>query len=297
MRSEQEIMDLILNIANSDERIRAVYMNGSRTNPNAPKDRYQDYDIVFVVTETSSFLADKSWISVFGTPLIIQEPDWNDFYAGIEGQQYDFERRYAWLMLFNDGNRIDLAIEIKEESIKNFIEDKLTILLLDKDNFLPIIFQPSDEDYHIKKPTENRYYACCNDFWWCLNNVAKGIARDELSYVMHMLNNAVRSELHVMMNYYIGSQHGFNLSTGKEGKYFKKYLSPELYMQYAATYSGSDYTDVWKSIDVICDLFHTLAISVAAHFGFSYRQNEETGIREYFKMVKAFIIMASSYFL
>lgn len=38
MRSEQEMFDLILNTARDDERIRAVYMNGSRTNPNAPKD-------------------------------------------------------------------------------------------------------------------------------------------------------------------------------------------------------------------------------------------------------------------
>lgn len=32
MRTEQEMFDLILNIAKRDERIRAVYMNGSRTN-------------------------------------------------------------------------------------------------------------------------------------------------------------------------------------------------------------------------------------------------------------------------
>jgi len=35
MRTEQEMFNLILNIAKNDERIRAVYMNGSRTNPNA----------------------------------------------------------------------------------------------------------------------------------------------------------------------------------------------------------------------------------------------------------------------
>jgi aminoglycoside 6-adenylyltransferase len=45
MRTEQEMFDLILNIAKKDERIRAVFMNGSRTNPNAVKDIFQDYDI------------------------------------------------------------------------------------------------------------------------------------------------------------------------------------------------------------------------------------------------------------
>ncbi|MHB1485564.1 MAG: aminoglycoside 6-adenylyltransferase [Saccharofermentanales bacterium] len=74
--------------------------------------------------------------------------------------------------------------------------------------------------------------------------------------------------------------------TGKKGKYFKKYLPPELYTQYAATYSGSDYIDIWASVDVMCDLFHNLAVAVAAHFDFIYRQHEEDGIRIYLKMVR-----------
>ena len=36
MRSEQEMLDLILSIARRDDRIRVVIMNGSRANPNAP---------------------------------------------------------------------------------------------------------------------------------------------------------------------------------------------------------------------------------------------------------------------
>ena len=107
---------------------------------------------------------------------------------------------------------------------------------------------------------------------------------------MHMLNDVVRFELHDMMNNYIGVQNGFNLSTGKDGKYFKKYLSPELYTQYAATYSGSDYADIWASVDVMCDLFHLLAVAVAAHFGFNYRQNEEAGSRTYLKMVREHVL-------
>ncbi len=56
MRSEQEMFDLILNTAREDKRIRAVYMNRSRTNPSAPRDIFQDYDIVYVVRETRFLL-------------------------------------------------------------------------------------------------------------------------------------------------------------------------------------------------------------------------------------------------
>lgn len=287
MRNEREMMDLILGIAKTDERIRAVYMNGSRINPNAPKDQYQDYDVVFVVTETAPYLADKNWILNFGNPLIVQEPDWNDVQTGFNNETHDFSRRYAWLMLFDDGNRVDLGIEIMDEAKKNFLDDKMTILLLDKDNSLPQIPPPTDEDYRIMKPTEDKYKACCNEFWWCLNNVAKGIARDELPFAMEMLNLYVRDMLNKMVEWEIGIQTDFSVNAGKMGKYFKNYLTPELYAQYTATYSGSDYNDIWVALYAMCDLFHKLTLSVAAHFGFTYRQYEEDGMRTYLGMVKS----------
>jgi aminoglycoside phosphotransferase (APT) family kinase protein len=55
---------------------------------------------------------------------------------------------------------------------------------------------------------------------------------------------------------------------------------------FANTYSGSNYDDIWKSMFSMCDLFHALALLLAEHFGFAYRQNEEDGMREYLRMVK-----------
>jgi len=118
MRNEKEMLDLILRIAQEDERIRAVYMNGSRTNPNAPKDIFQDYDIIYVVTETASFINDEKWISRFGDLIMIQEPDKLD--RGI-GMNMNFDRSYVYLMLFTDGNRIDLHIETIESMMDGFV--------------------------------------------------------------------------------------------------------------------------------------------------------------------------------
>src|SRR4030066_204894 len=75
MRSEREMLDLIINTAKNDPRVRAVIMNGSRVNPEAPKDPFQDYDVVYLVTEKESFLADPGWIKVFGELMILQLPD------------------------------------------------------------------------------------------------------------------------------------------------------------------------------------------------------------------------------
>ncbi len=51
------MFDLILDTARADERIRAVILNGSRANPNAPRDPFQDFDIVYLVTDSAALRA------------------------------------------------------------------------------------------------------------------------------------------------------------------------------------------------------------------------------------------------
>ncbi|HEY8500693.1 MAG TPA: aminoglycoside 6-adenylyltransferase, partial [Clostridia bacterium] len=200
MRTEQEISDLILSVAKADERIRAVLLSGSRANPAAPKDIYQDYDITYFVEDITLFHNNPAWVEEhFGKPLIMQMPETMRYPVG--------DGSFNYLIIFPDGVRIDLSFQFT----KYIDNGEPAVVLLDKDNengFLPALPAPSDRHWHIKPPSPFFFYSCCNNFWWCLNNVAKGIARDELPYAMHMLNNEVRCELHDMINYYIGTQHG-----------------------------------------------------------------------------------------
>lgn len=282
MRDEKIMFELIMSAAKNDERVRAVYMNGSRTNPNVEKDIYQDFDVVFVVDKVAPFIDDKSWLEQFGEIAILQEPDLNDSKIDFVDEYADC-RRYAWLMLFRDGNRIDLTAIEKEAAIDYFLSDKLTVLLLDKDKFLPEIPPPSDIDYHVKKPFQGEFSVSCNEFWWCLNNVAKGIRRDELPYAMEMFNCYVRPMLKKMLEWYIGTLTDFSVSAGKMGKFYRKFLPPEIYSQYAKTYSDSDYRNFWRAVFTACDLFHTVALAVADYCSFEYQQSEEDGTLAYLK--------------
>lgn len=283
MRSEEKMMELILNTANQDERIRAAYMNGSKVNPTIEKDVYQDYDIVYAVTDILPFIKDKKWLTVFGNTYMVQEPDDPEM---LGGESYDRMDKYTWLMLFDDGNRIDLTVQTLEKAKSEVTTDKLTVLLLDKDGLLPRLMPPTDRDYHVKKPSECEYLACCNEFWWCLNNVAKGIARDELPYAMQMYNRCVRDMLDSMIEWQIGIDTDFTVSAGKMGKFYKKYLSDELYCLYAKTYSTSDYEQLWESVLTACSLFRRIAITVAAVFGYKYNQNDDKNMMKYITNVR-----------
>lgn len=277
------MFDLILGVAEKDERIRAVYMNGSRTNPNVPKDIFQDYDIVYVVTETTSFIKDEQWIHVFGDLLMIQEPDKLDY---LVGKDVNFDKSYGYLMLFTDGNRIDLHIETQEAMTEGFLSDKLTVPLLDKDNILPPISAPTDIDYHVKKPTEAMFYSCCNDFWWCMQNVAKGIWRDELPYAKQMFEQVIRPRLNEMVSWWVGTRHDFSVSTGKMGKYFKKYLPLSYWELYEKTYADSGYDNVWEAVFTASELFRLLANEVAELLNFSYPAADDKNMTEYLEHIR-----------
>ncbi|MGP4108448.1 aminoglycoside 6-adenylyltransferase [Virgibacillus sp. L01] len=283
MRNEQEMMDLIINFAKADERIRAVYMNGSRTNPNVPKDIFQDYDIVYVVTETASFIEDKTWINEFGSLIMMQEPDKNDFGREID---FDFTKSYGFLLLFTDGNRIDLRIQTKEVMYEQYGKDKLALPLMDKDNLLRAIPCPTDIDYHVKKPSKGEYDSYANNFWWCLQNVAKAIWRDELPYAKLMFEYTTRDSLDKMVTWWIGIQQDFQVSLGNLGKYFKEYLPESYWKMYKETYSNSDYTNMWESIFITCDLFRILSQDVAVHFKFTYPIDDNKNMTKYLKDVR-----------
>ena len=103
MRSDGEMMELISRIAKDNDRIRAVLLNGSRANPAMAKDIFQDFDIVYVVSELDSFTQDNAWVDVFGEGLIMQLPEEMSV-----GEKTDHS--FLYLMLFKDRNGIDLTL-------------------------------------------------------------------------------------------------------------------------------------------------------------------------------------------
>lgn len=275
MRNEQEMYDLILQTAKEDERIRAVYMNGSRTNPNVPKDIFQDYDIMYVVEATEPFIEEKTWIDRFGERLFMQYPDDNPEFP------CDVHNCYGWLIQFADGNRLDLHVETISHAKENILSDSLCRVLLDKDGLLPKVPESSERNYLVKKPDEVTFLCSCNEFWWCLDNVAKGLFREEMPYVQDMLNFNVRPELTQMLSWKAGILTEFTVSVGKSAKYLYRYLPKEEWQEYLATYSAAKREACWDAVMTMCSLFEKTAVFVAEKLGFSYNESEGKNCMSY----------------
>jgi len=283
MKTEREMLDIIIKITKDDERVRAVYLFGSRADPGVKKDAFQDYDIAFVVTETESFQADKNWFYRFGDIAALIEGERNALLFFGRKDMSALSRRCVFNILFSDNDSLDLVVEIKEEAIKNFIEFKPNIILLDKDDFLSGIITTTDNNYEYLKPDENAYRACCSNFWWFMVYPAKGIARGRIPYAMSSFNTFTRTLLNRMIEWYIGVQTAYSISIGKSEKLYEKYLPIDIFDLYSKTYTGNDY---WVIIFHTCELFNKTALAVGTHFNFVYNQQEQDSMIKYLNYIK-----------
>jgi aminoglycoside 6-adenylyltransferase len=253
MRTEQEMLDLILETARCDERIRAVIMNGSRVNPNAPRDPFQDFDIVYVVTDVAPFRHNLEWIKRFGELMILQMPE------EMQDPPPEDKGYFVYLMQFMDGNRIDLGI-FPLSQLDEVRDDSLAILLMDKDNLFEPFPPPSEREYLPKRPSEKAFADCCNEFWWVSPYVAKGLWRQEILYAKHTLDDYVREQLMKMLGWHIGVKTGFLINPGKMGKYFQRHLEPEMWELLLKTYSDASCESTWEALFATCDLFRRVAV-------------------------------------
>jgi aminoglycoside 6-adenylyltransferase len=280
MRSSKEIFELILTKAKSDERIRAVLLNGSRANPNVKPDQYQDFDIVYIVSDIESFKTDENWVDYFGEILIKQLPDQMSI-----GETDPVS--FAYLMLFKDGNRIDLTLFPQDKLQAAFKKDSLTSVILDKDNLFQNNLSPTNKDYLIKKPGQKEFTDVCNEFWWVSTYVAKGLARNQMIYTKYMLEGPVRLMFLKMVEWAIGIEKDFNVDVGMAGKYIKDHVSPILYSKILRTYADSGVENNWNALFLMTEIFSDLAQRVSGALSLQYDSIEEANTLSWLTKIRS----------
>lgn len=172
MRTDQEILELILETAKKLQ-VDAVAMSGSRTNSQAPKDEFQDYDVVYVVDDLDNLTSDLAWLDQFGKRIVEQE--------------VTLGHRRLYLMLFEDGNRIDLTL-CPIQHMKEWVDSEASYTVLVDEKGLFKSYSPSPQHFWIHPASETDFEKFCNEFWWVSAYVVKGICRKQVLYATEHLN-------------------------------------------------------------------------------------------------------------
>ena len=166
MRTETEILNLLLQVAKT-LKVEAVALSGSRAEGQAPKDEFQDYDVVYVVDDLDTLTSDLAWLDQFGTRIIEQH--------NILGN------RRLYLMLFEDGNRIDLTLCPKDH-IQEWVESEADFTVQEDPKGLFVPHSPSPERFWTSPASETDFEKSYNEFWWVSAYVVKGICRKQIIY-------------------------------------------------------------------------------------------------------------------
>ena len=264
MRTEAEILNLILQTARTIQ-VEAVAMSGSRTDTKAPKDEFQDYDVVYVVDDLDNLTSDLSWLDLFGKRIIEQE--------------VGFSHRRLFLMLFEDGNRIDLTLCPKQQ-IQEWVDSEADYTVLKDEKGLFESYTTSSQRYWTNPASPIDFKNSCNEFWWVSSYVVKGICRKQVFYATDHLYGICQQELLKVLAWLVASDRGA-VDIGKNYKYLFQYLPAEKEKEFSNLLDFSSIDKITQSLLATMQLFHQEAQALAHKMGFDYRKDVAEKMIEY----------------
>ena len=277
MRSETEVIDIIIELAKQDKDVRAVI----RTDI-LPAREYMYFNFYFIVDDLQKYEEDSLYEKSLGERILLYRGDKN-YPEMLNGAK-------AHLMVFKDG----ATIVIKAITLEMFIErynvsekgDTFRILL-DIDKILPDIDDNNGRKLIcLDKPSENEFNGKCMEYFWVLKTFAEYIMRRELPAAMFYLNISVRDMLDSMIRWHIAFQYEYSVSCGILNSYFEKYLEKDLYHLYEKTYPTSKYDSIWMAYDNVVKLFHKVGKGLANDFGYNYPEESEQAMLEFIGQMK-----------
>ena len=266
MRTETEMLDVILQTAKTLQ-VKAVAMSGSRTCLNVPKDEFQDYDVVYIVDDLDNLTSDLSWLTYFGGRIIEQE--------------VSLGNRRLYLMLFEDGNRIDLTLCPKEH-IQEWVDSEAGFTVLEDEKGLFESYSPSPKRFWIHPATETDFKNSCNEFWWVSAYVVKGICRHQVIYATDHLYGICQQELLKVLAWQVAADEG-KVDVGKNYKYLFNYLPNTKEKEFSSLVDFSSLDKITQSLFATMELFHQEAQFLAYKMGFDYDMEVAEKMIEYAK--------------
>ena len=266
MRAETEMLSLLIKIA-KNLKVKAVALSGSRTDTKAPKDEFQDYDVVYVVDDFDNLMSDLSWLDYFGKRIIEQE--------------VVLDHRRLYLMLFEDGNRIDLTLCLKDH-IQEWVDSEAGFTVLEDPEHLFEPYSQNLERYWTSPASAIDFEKACNEFWWVSAYVVKGICRKQVIYATDHLYGICQQEFLKILAWQVASDRG-KVDIGKNYKYLFNYLPAEQKKEFSNLLDFSSLDKITQSLFATMEFFHREAQYLAKKLGFDYDMEVAEKMIEYAK--------------
>jgi len=190
------------------------------------------------------------------------------------------------LVLYEDGTRIDFQITSLPPGASGNLDTGYRVLV-DKDDAAPTLPEPTHTQYQIQPPTPEAFAERINAFWWDIVYVAKALHRGELTYAKQMLEDPVRMrKLHPLIEWYIVLHHEAPVATGLYGRWFHRYLEPDLWAEYLQTFAGAEFADNWRALFATLTFTRTLGHAIAQALEAPYPNATDRKVTEYIRWIR-----------
>ena len=278
LRSQEEVLQQLVEWARGNEVVRAAVLTSSRANPKRETDILSDYDVELYVTDIELFERSESWLTHFGEVMV----------------RWPLAPRAAvpWaditrLVLFEDAVRIDFQIRKIADIPADAYDDDYRVLL-DKDGLLAHLKPPTHTKHLVNKPTREQYETLASEFWWNAHYVPKYLKRGELPFAADMLCRSIRGKyLHTAVEWLIGLESNWSVNPGVGGRKFRDYLDDATWSAYEATFATAEIEAQWQAFYASVNLFRTLMRRVAKGLGYEYPDTLDERMTEYFRWIQS----------
>lgn len=277
MRENTNTMNLILNIAKSDPRIRVAFQTGSRVNPMEKRDEVQDYDIIFGVSSVEDFSVDQSFLEGLDT-IFVYSPE----ISKKEINKLKHEINYK--VILDNGPKIDFKF-LPIESVTDLINSNtLLSLIMDKDNLIKSLSMSSDASYRTLRPTKNEFEDAVHEFFLNIIEVLPYLYRGQMTGAS-LAYRPVQDSLLRILSWYLGYSKDYKINFGNRYKNIYSYLDEDQKSIYKASMSFTDIESLWKSVFAALSYYRKLGLGLAERLNFDYPKEMDVKLVQYVRNV------------
>ncbi len=260
------ILERILDHARSDPAIHAIVLLGSRARRRHPADEWSDTDLVLVVDDPDSFLADAGWPAHLGAVAITFLEQ-----TGL-GRR---ERR----VLFVDGTDLDLvpiSVDEVRAGLPGFAGLEVLArgfrIVFDPEGLLSslpewVASRPRDDDW---PPQLVEFENLVSDFWYHAVWTARKLRRGERWVALDCLDGYMKRRLLAVLEWRARSSDGGEAEAWFAGRFLEYWADPETVSALSGAFAHYDTADIVRGLRSTMDLFRHQATDLAIRLELPY---------------------------